>query len=379
MICAPGGRAPTSEIMTPPSGLRNHSMCERPVPMPRALERALADAADLVELRVVDLARHQHAPLDPGRVHHVERTPAGSSESECQTALPRIETVSNEYSSPVTNSSTTAGRSTDGRLIVSASRSSTIEVTRKVPLAPAPAAGLSTSGNPTSLRELDRLGFVRRPGVAGARDPGARQDRPSSAPCRGSCAPPRTPCPRCRAPRAPRRAEPGAARALPAAGSAGRSRRASIRTASTICAGVEPVGDAAMRRERAGATATGASRPGPGSRVRCVRRAATPLPRRIAASSRGRRGRRRRPRHRARVRRHRVCTSVPNSSAISSVVARSGWRRTTKPSETSVCFQLRRGEPTGSRFSQTIASPWRLRNRSSPSIRWMMPSPCARL
>ncbi len=73
MICAPGGRAATSEIAMLPSARRNHSMCVSPVVHAEHVERATLRGSDVVVPRAVDLAWQHQAPLDPRILQHVER------------------------------------------------------------------------------------------------------------------------------------------------------------------------------------------------------------------------------------------------------------------------------------------------------------------
>ena len=59
--------------------------------------------------------------------------------------------------------------------------------------------------------------------------------------------------------------------------------------------------------------------------------------------------------------------------------AQSGWRTITCPSESSVCFQLRRGVPGRSSFSSTAHWPASRSQAPRPSMRVTRPRPCARL
>ena len=71
--CAPGGRAPTSETATDPSGRLNHSMWVERVPYAEGRQRSGADLLDAVVLGALDLAGQNHRPLHPRVAQDIER------------------------------------------------------------------------------------------------------------------------------------------------------------------------------------------------------------------------------------------------------------------------------------------------------------------
>ncbi len=108
MNCAPGGRAPTSEMAKDPSGRRNHSMCDNPVCRPRDVTAWVATPA---------MSAYSGPATSRGnRTHHWIHGFSSTSRGvgryrpmEYQTSWPLITTLSNECSAPVMNSSSSIG------------------------------------------------------------------------------------------------------------------------------------------------------------------------------------------------------------------------------------------------------------------------------
>ena len=140
---APGGRAPTSDIAIRPSGRWNHSMWLRPFSSPSA-RSAGAAASRIPRIGVVDIARRNDAPLDPGMPQHldgrrvvgVDRVPDDLSSQHH--AVEGVLFAGHELLDQ-------DGISFDGS-IAEATRQPVVVVDRYVARAPAPAGGFTIKG-----------------------------------------------------------------------------------------------------------------------------------------------------------------------------------------------------------------------------------------
>ena len=116
--------------------------------------------------------------------HGLSASPLATSAIDDHTVDPPIVTLSKVCSSPVRNSSSSAGSFSPSGTAESQPRSMSPSSSRYVDCAPAPAGGLATSGKPTSSANAVAWPGLRRAraGHTGCRRPASS---PSSATCRG--------------------------------------------------------------------------------------------------------------------------------------------------------------------------------------------------